>query len=189
MPLRSDNATAIERRTGAATLLKLEDENIYPSHLEQEWDFYQQLPHCRIGFARPSHFFKQDRSKVMVMPLLGPSLRFLLGLCAGKFSLKTVLLVADQLLYRLQFLHTRCRIVHRDISPGNCLLGANREGNIVHLVDFGLSTSIDDTQSPGNGPVDKIQLVGTPMFASLSAYHGDGNRFCMILCQRSADAS
>lgn len=51
------------------------------------------------------------------MTCLGPSLEDLFNFCDRKFSLKTVLLLADQMIARIQYLHSR-HIIHRCVLLG-----------------------------------------------------------------------
>merc|ERR1712048_278981 len=75
---------------------------------------------------------------VMVMDLLGPSLEDLFKICNRKFSLKTVLSLADQMISGIEAVHA-FNFLHRDIKPDNFTMGLGVRSNLVHIIDFGLS--------------------------------------------------
>ena len=57
------------------------------------------------GFPKFTWYGKEGEFYIMVIELLGPSLEDLFNYCGGKFSLKTVLLLAIQLISRIESLH------------------------------------------------------------------------------------
>ena len=108
----------------------------------------------------------------MVFDLLGPSLEDLFNFCDRRFSLKTVLMLADQLLYRLEFIHSK-NIIHRDIKPENFLMGTGRYGNQVFVTDLGLATERREIQIKTDPTgASKRHLIGTARFASINGHLG-----------------
>ena len=108
----------------------------------------------------------------MVMDLLGPSLEDLFNKCNRRFSLKTVLQLADQLLERVDTLHAR-HLIHRDIKPANFVIGLGEQGNNVYCVDFGLSKRYRHPKNLQHIPHrDGRSLTGTPRYASINNHLG-----------------
>ena len=105
---------------------------------------------------------------VLVMELLSYSLEDLVVTCHGRFSLKSTLLVADQLLRRIEDVHN-AGFVHRDIKPENFLLGrstgetgVNNRNELVYVIDFGLSKRFCDAKTGEHIPYkDNKSLTGT----------------------------
>jgi serine/threonine protein kinase len=95
----------------------------------------------QTGVAKLYDIGTDDRRGIefMVCDLLGASLWALLERCGHRFSLKTILMLADQLLSRLELLHSK-NVVHRDLKMENIVMGFGKEnGKTAYILDFGLS--------------------------------------------------
>lgn len=105
-------------------------------------------------------------SYVAVMTLTGQNVEDLLSLCGGKLSVKTVVMMARQLLSRLRDIHAR-GVIHRDIKPDNVAIGMSRRSSQVYIIDFGLSST-----TKGTNEEEKAHFVGSLAFSSLNAHSG-----------------
>ena len=62
------------------------------------------------------------------------------------YLLQTVLMLADQMIGRIEFLHNK-NFIHRDIKPDNFLMGIGRHCNKLFLIDYGLAKKFRDNRT------------------------------------------
>lgn len=156
---------------GEKVAVKFERHGARCPQLRHEYKVYRELASCH-GFCSVYFFGNQDNYNVMVMDLLGPSLEDLFTKCSRRFSLKTVLQLADQILERVDTLHSR-HLIHRDIKPANFVIGLGDAGATVYCVDFGLSKRYRHPKNLQHIPHrDGRSLTGTPRYASINNHLG-----------------
>lgn len=107
---------------------------------------------------------------VLVLTLLGKDLASYLKIYK-KFSLKTVLMIADQLLVLLENIHNKL-LLHRDIKPENILVGKGDTSDTIFFVDFGISKYYKDNLGRHIAYREKKSFIGTTRYASIAAHLG-----------------
>ena len=101
------------------------------------------------------------------MDVMGQNLWQLLKLCGGKFSLKTVLMLADQMLERIEFLHSK-GLLHRDIKPDNFVIGRGENKRKIFLIDFGLSDFYQNEDGELVEWKELTYMIGNLKFGSIN---------------------
>lgn len=69
--------------------------------LEHEYHMYKCLESDVLGVLEVKWFGSDGQSRILVMQLLGPSLETIFQSCHQRYTLNTVLIIADQLVSRL----------------------------------------------------------------------------------------
>ncbi|KAG8489026.1 hypothetical protein CXB51_017118 [Gossypium anomalum] len=124
------------------------------------------------GIPHLKWFGVETDYNVMVIDLLGPSLEDLFNYCNRKLSLKTVLMLADQMINRVEYMHSK-GFLHRDIKPDNFLMGLGRKANQVYVIDYGLAKKYRDLQTHKHIPYrENKNLTGTARYASVNTHLG-----------------
>jgi casein kinase 1 delta/casein kinase I family protein HRR25 len=141
-----------------------------PEVLRGERGAYKAL-NGNVGIPRVRWFGDECDFYVLVIDALGPSLEDLLNYCGRKLSLKTILLIADQAISRIQQIH-RKGFLHRDIKPDNFLLGAGKQGSTIYTIDFGLVKEFDDAKHYKD--MEGLAFCGTSRYASINSHNGRG---------------
>ncbi len=141
-------------------------------------------------------FGTEGEYNVLVIDLLGPSLEDVFNLCDRKLGLKTVLMVADQMvslsrlcritssnvlicppplqLRRIEYVHSK-NFIHRDIKPDNFLVGLEKKSNQVYMIDFGLAKKYRDSRTHAHIPYrENKNLTGTARYTSINTHLGIG---------------
>ena len=152
-------------------VLKLENQKTKHPQLKNEKNVLDLLADCD-GFPKAFDYGTYNEFNFMAIELLGPSLLDMFEFCQNSFTLQTVLLIAIQLIQRVQELHSK-NYIHRDIKPENFLVGIEEKSNVVFMIDFGLAKKYKENKTMDHIPYrENRQMMGTARYASINNHLG-----------------
>lgn len=149
--------------------IKLEPRNKGIHLLKSEADIYRYLYKDNKGIPKIYWSGEQDDYNILIIEMLGPNLENLLTITGHQFTLKTVLIIAQEIIKKIQYIHSR-GIIHRDIKPENFLIGLHT--NEVYVVDFGLCKFFKKSDNTHIPMSTNKKLVGTIRYTALNSHKG-----------------
>ncbi|VDK70271.1 unnamed protein product [Litomosoides sigmodontis] len=112
--------------------------------------------------------------KAMVMDLMGPALEELFIYCKRRFSLKTVLMLADQMLDRIQCMHD-AGYIHGNLTSDTFVMGIKENIARVYLVDMKFASKYINISGGRRKHIpyeENTGFFGSPCFASVNRHLG-----------------
>jgi len=163
--------SALDTDSGDLVAVKLERVDAEYPQLIYEARVYKKLQSKR-GIPRLHYVGQEQNYNVLVMERLGHNLETLFNQCRRRFSLRTVLLLADKMLALIKTIHTE-GFIHRDIKPDNFVIGTAGHETDIYMIDFGLSKCFvnPETREHIGFRRDK-HLTGTARYASVNNHQG-----------------
>lgn len=157
--------------TGEEVAIKLESVKAKQPQLLYESKLIKMISGCP-GLPHVHWYGVDGDFNVMVIDLLGPSLEDLLNFCERRLSLKTLVMLADQMTTLIEYVHFK-NFLHRDIKPENYLMGVGRTEKQLYMIDFGLAKKYRNPYTQEHIPYrDDKQLTGTARYASIATHQG-----------------
>lgn len=163
-----------DREQKCDVALKLESTEILCPQLAYEYNVYRKLANT-LGIPEVYDYYSDyeltsGKFNVLVMQLLGPSIEDLYERCGKRFTVKTTLQLAIQLVGIIESIHNKT-FIHRDLKPDNFMLHVATKK--VYIIDFGLAKRYRDPTTHAHIPYcDNKSLTGTPRYASINNHLG-----------------
>lgn len=155
----------------AIKLETIESENPRLIHEATIYKYFMKHSIIPEGICNSHYFDSEGEFYFLILDLLGPNLNDLFDKCNKKFNLKTVLMLADQMITRIEYIHDM-GFLHRDIKPNNFVIGNNKNSHIIYLIDFGLSKKYVYKTGKHVPYLENQTFVGNSIFASINTHRG-----------------
>ncbi|KAJ2161311.1 Palmitoylated plasma membrane-bound casein kinase [Coemansia sp. RSA 552] len=159
--------------TNKLVAIKFEMRKSEAPQLRDEYRSYKILQ-GEPGIPESYYFGQEGLYNVLCIDLLGPSLEDLFDTCGRRFSIKTVAMLAKNMLKRIQTVHEH-NLIYRDIKPDNFLVGHHLSPsfNMVFMVDFGMAKQYRDPRTQQHIPYrERKSLSGTARYMSINTHLG-----------------
>ena len=147
------------------------EENGNRSHLCLEYEILKTMQGGE-GIPHVYKFRQGHKHNYLIMELLGKSIDKLFSENKKKFSYKTIFQIAYQMIQRIEYIHST-GYIHRDIKPGNFVVGKGENSKKIYIIDFGLSKRYIDKNTNRHIPYREGKgLTGTARYVSLFTHYG-----------------
>ncbi|XP_054169347.1 casein kinase I-like [Oppia nitens] len=162
-----------ERNSSNNLVVKLESFETNSPQLGHEFAIYQLLRYqCSHQSIPKTYFFGEFLTyKALILEELGPNIATVFNNCNKKFTVKTITLLAIQMMKIFEYVHSR-RVIYRDVKPENLLLGLSNTSakNILHLIDFGLAKEYIDINGEHIPYKEGVGMNGTARYMSINTH-------------------
>ncbi|CAD7971253.1 unnamed protein product [Amoebophrya sp. A25] len=158
---------AYDTQKHVSVAVKTESRTTRHPQIHYEAKIYKLL---RGGKGIPTmHWYGTEGNyNILVLDLLGPSLEDIFTHYRRRLSMKCVLMLADQMLDRIEYLHKK-NYIHRDIKPDNFVY----HQDCIYLIDYGLAKKYRDPKTHEHIPMKTGKnLTGTARYVSINTHLG-----------------
>ncbi|CEP13934.1 hypothetical protein [Parasitella parasitica] len=141
--------------------------------LREEYRNYKVLAGLR-GVPSAYYYGQEGLHNILVIDLLGPSLEDLFDMCGRKYSVKTVAMLAKEMIKRVESVHGR-NLIYRDIKPDNFLVGrpGTKYADMVFMIDYGMAKKYRDPKTKRHiSYQEQKSLSGTARYMSINTHLG-----------------